>query len=124
MTSPRPVLKKVLIIEDEAEMCFLLELLLNEKETTVEHVKTIAAARQFLQTEIPSLILLDNRLPDGYGMEFLVFLKLNHPDIKIIMISGVDKEVEDAAMEMGADIFMNKPFTKEQLCANVRRLVN
>jgi len=52
MTSPRPVLKKVLIIEDEAEMCFLLELLLNEKETTVEHVKTIAAARQFLQTEM------------------------------------------------------------------------
>jgi two-component system OmpR family response regulator len=124
MTSPKQSLKKVLIIEDEAEMCFLLELLLNEKETMVEHVKSIAAAKEFLKNEKPSIILLDNRLPDGYGMEFLVYLKLNYPDIKIIMISGVDREAEDAAIANGADIFMNKPFTRGQLSANIRRLVN
>lgn len=124
MTSPKHALKKVLIIEDEAEMCFLLELLLNEKETSVEHVKSIAAAKEFLRNEKPSVILLDNRLPDGYGIEFLVYLKLNYPDIKIIMISGVDREAEDAAIENGADIFMNKPFTREQLKANIDRLVN
>jgi len=124
MTSPKQAMKKVLIIEDEAEMCFLLELLLNEKETSVEHVKSIAAAKEFLRNEKPSVILLDNRLPDGYGMEFLVYLKMNYPDIKIIMISGVDREAEDAAIENGADIFMNKPFTREQLKANIDSLVN
>ncbi|MBS1600279.1 MAG: response regulator [Bacteroidetes bacterium] len=108
-------MKKVLIIEDEAEMCFLLELLLNEKETRVEHVKSIAAAKEFLRHDQPSVILLDNRLPDGYGMEFLVYLKSNYPDIKIIMISGMDREAEDAAIENGADLFMNKPFTREHL---------
>jgi two-component system OmpR family response regulator len=124
MTIPKQSLRKVLIIEDEAEMCFLLELLLNEKETRVEHVKSIAAAKQFLRNELPSVILLDNRLPDGYGMEFLVYLKLNYPDIKIIMISGVDREAEDAAIANGADIFMNKPFTREQLSSNIKKLVN
>ena len=124
MTTPKQSLRKVLIIEDEAEMCFLLELLLNEKETRVEHVKSLAAAKQFLRNELPSVILLDNRLPDGYGMEFLVYLKLNYPDIKIIMISGVDREAEDAAIANGADIFMNKPFTREQLSSNIRKLVN
>ena len=124
MTAPKHDLKKVLIVEDEAEMCFLLELLLNEKETTVEHVKSIAAAKEFLMNEKPAIILLDNRLPDGYGMEFLVYLKRNYPDIKIIMISGVDREAEDAAIENGADLFMNKPFTRDQLRANIQRLVN
>jgi len=124
MTSPKQTSKTVLIVEDEAEMCFLLELLLNEKETRIEHVKSLKAAKEFLYNEIPALILLDNRLPDGYGMEFLTYLKLNYPDVKIIMISGIDREAEDAAIANGADIFMNKPFTRDQLRANIHSLVN
>lgn len=124
MSTTKQAQKKVLIIEDEAEMCFLLELLLNEKQTRVEHVKTIAAAKEFLRNETPSLVLLDNRLPDGLGMDFLVFLKHNYPSVKVIMISGVDREAEDAAIENGADLFLNKPFTRDELCENVRRLVN
>lgn len=124
MTLPKQDSKTVLIIEDEAEMCFLLELLLNEKETRIEHVKSLKAAKEFLYNEKPALILLDNRLPDGYGMEFLTYLKMNYPDIKIIMISGVDREAEDAAIANGADIFMNKPFTRDQLRANIHSLVN
>ena len=124
MTSPKQTSKTVLIVEDEAEMCFLLELLLNEKETRIEHVKSLKAAKEFLYNETPALILLDNRLPDGYGMEFLTYLKMNYPDVKIIMISGIDKEAEDAAIANGADIFMNKPFTRDQLRANIHSLVN
>ena len=53
-----------------------------------------------------------------------MYLKRNYPDIKIIMISGVDREAEDAAIENGADLFMNKPFTRDQLRANIKSLVN
>jgi len=116
--------KKLLIVEDEGEIALLLELLLNGRKTTIEHAKTIESAKQILLQDVPDLILLDNRLPDGYGIDFLGYLKQRYPDMKIIMISGVDKEVEDVALENGADVFLNKPFTRDQLCSCVERLVN
>jgi len=59
-------LKKVLIIEDEGDMCLLLNILLNGKDMELDHVKSIAAAKKYLEQEKPSVILLDNKLPDGF----------------------------------------------------------
>jgi two-component system, OmpR family, response regulator len=116
--------KKILLIEDEGEMCLLLNLLLDSKEMTVDHVNTLTKAKEFLQSQQPSLILLDNRLPDGFGIDFIAFLKRHYPDIKIIMISGVDLAVRDIALENGADHFLPKPFTKTQLHESIRHLLN
>ncbi len=116
--------KKILVIEDEGDMCLILDLLLNGKETEVDHVKTLSAAKEFLEKEQPSLILLDNRLPDGFGLELIGFIKQHYPAIKIVMISGIDFAAEDAALEMGADTFLAKPFTKAQLQDSIRNLLN
>ena len=116
--------KKILVIEDEGEMCLLLNLLLDGKGMTVDHVQTLTKAKEFLEKEQPSLILLDNRLPDGYGIDFIGFLKTNYPAIKIIMISGMDIAAEDLAMENGADHFLSKPFTKAQLHESIGQLLN
>ncbi|HMI63452.1 MAG TPA: response regulator [Puia sp.] len=117
-------MKKILIIEDEGDMCLLLNLLLNQNEMVVDHVKTLSGAKKFLETERPSLILLDNRLPDGLGIDFLTYLKKNFPEVKIIMISGVDISVSDVALEIGADTFLRKPFTKKQLQDSISNLLN
>ena len=117
-------MKKILIIEDEGDMCLLLNLLLNQNEMVVDHVHTLSGAKKFLETEQPSLILLDNRLPDGLGIDFLTYLKKNFPEVKIIMISGVDAAVSDVALEIGADTFLRKPFTKKQLHESVQNLLN
>jgi two-component system OmpR family response regulator len=124
MTATKIEPVKVLIIEDEGEMCLLLELLLNNKTTSLTHVKSLAAAKEFLQAEIPSIVLLDNRLPDGLGIDFLAFLKANYPTVKIIMITGADKAAKDIALENGADEFLNKPFTKVELSNSIQRLMN
>jgi DNA-binding response OmpR family regulator len=115
---------KILVIEDEGEMCLLLSLILDDQGMEVNHVKTLSAARQFLEKEVPSLILLDNRLPDGLGVDFISYIRNSLPDVKIIMISGVDPEAEDAALEIGADHFLAKPFTKRQLHESIRNLLN
>jgi two-component system, OmpR family, response regulator len=120
----KTAIRKILIIEDEGDMCLLLNLLLDGQDIEVNHVQCLSAAREYLRTEEPSLILLDNRLPDGFGIDFLSFLKINYPLIKIIMISGVDIEAEDAALEIGADTFLAKPFTKAQLDESISKLLN
>lgn len=116
--------KKVLIIEDEGDMCLLLNILLNGKEMELDHVKNLAAAEEYLQQQQPSVILLDNKLPDGFGVDFISFIKKNYPSLKIIMISGFDGSAKDVALENGADLFLEKPFTKDQLYQSIKSLLN
>jgi DNA-binding response OmpR family regulator len=117
-------LKKVLIVEDEGDMCLLLNILLTGKEMELDHVKNLSAAEKYLQNEQPSVIILDNKLPDGFGLDLIPFLKKKYPSIKIIMISGFDASAKDVALESGADVFLEKPFTKDQLYQSIRTLLN
>jgi two-component system OmpR family response regulator len=114
----------ILIVEDEKDMCTLLESLLATKNARIFHVRTLFEAQNFLKHDRPSLILLDNRLPDGYGVDFIPFAKENCPSVKILMLSGVDPAAEDFALESGADNFLAKPFTKKELCLSVDLLLN
>ena len=116
--------KKALIIEDEADMCLLLNIMLNGDEVELDHVKNLAGAKEYLEKEQPNVIILDNKLPDGYGIDFIGYLKDNYPAIKIIMISGFDASAEDVALENGANVFLQKPFTKDQLYKSVMGLLN
>jgi two-component system, OmpR family, response regulator len=86
---------KVLIIEDEGDMCLLLNILLNGRELELDHVKSLLAAEDYLKQENPKVILLDNKLPDGFGIDFISFIKKNYPGVKIIMISGYDGSAKD-----------------------------
>lgn len=115
---------KVLVVEDEGDIALLLELLLDSKKMVVDHARNLCDARDFLAKEQPELILLDNRLPDGLGIDFIGYVKLQYPQIKIIMISGVDPAAEDAALATGADKFLCKPFTKSQLHESIDLVLN
>jgi two-component system OmpR family response regulator len=124
ITNANIALHKVLIVEDEKDMSVLLEMLLASKNVKVTHAKNLFDAQMSLKHELPSLILLDNRLPDGYGVDFIQYIKSNYPAIKIIMISGVDPAAEDFALELGADTFLSKPFTKRELHLSIDHLLN
>jgi len=116
--------KNVLIVEDEGDMCLLLNILLTGKGIELDHVQSLAQAEAYLQQTAPSVMILDNKLPDGLGMDFIPQIKKTHPALKIIMISGFDKAAADVALENGADTYLSKPFSKEQLFAAVEKLVN
>lgn len=117
--------KKVLIIEDEGDVCLLLNIMLKGKNIDLEHVNSLAKATEYLEKETPSLIMLDNKLPDGLGMDFIQFIKKNYPGIKIVMISGFHPTLtKDLALTNGADIYLEKPFTKDQVFESVDKLLN
>jgi len=121
---PKPKLRKVLIVEDEADMCLLLNILLDGKEMEVDHVKSLAKAQEYLSETSPDVVLLDNKLPDGFGVDFVQFIKKNYPLVKVVMISGFDPSASDVALENGADKFLTKPFTRDQLLQSIRGVLN
>jgi two-component system, OmpR family, response regulator len=116
--------KKVLIIEDEGDMCLLLNILLNGEEMELDHVQNLTAAGEYLEKEQPNVIILDNKLPDGFGVDFISYIKKNYPAIRIIMISGFSASAKDVALENGADIFLEKPFTRDQLYQSIVSFMN
>ena len=116
--------KKVLLVEDEADMCLLLNIMLTGDEMEVDHVKTLGEAREYLDASKPAVVILDNRLPDGFGIDFITSIKQSHPETRVIMISGTDGAAKDVALENGADAFLVKPFTKVQLYETVKSQLN
>jgi len=115
---------KILIIEDEGEMCLVLNILLSNEDIELEHVKNLSAAEEYLSNELPSLIILDNKLPDGYGVDYIRQVKEKYPSVKIVMITGFDASAKDVAIENGADLFLEKPFTKQEILTAIKSLLN
>lgn len=117
--------KKVLIVEDEADFCLLLNIILKEDEVEIEHVKNLSDARDFLMKEQPAVILLDHKLPDGHGLDFVEFLRVNYPMVKIVMITGYKPATpRELAMSHNADIFLQKPFTRSEVYDAVQSLLD
>ena len=114
--------KKVLVVEDEGEIGLLLNMILNEKDFELDYVSNLLSADEYLQKEEPSVVILDNKLPDGFGVDFISYIKKKYPSIKIIMISGL-ASARDVAMENGADMFFEKPFSKDELNNSLNKLV-
>ena len=106
--------KKMLVVEDQGEMCLILELILSERKFELDYVNNLLDADEYLEKNKPSVIILDNKLPDGFGVDFITYVKKKYPKIKIIMISGFGT-ARDVALENGADYFLEKPFSLENV---------
>ncbi len=121
---PQEQKKNILIIEDEGDVCFLLNVILKEKDIDLEHVNTLSQAKVFLSEKVPSLVFLDNSLPDGRGTDFIEYIKSNYPSVKIIMITAYHSAAErERAIKHGADMFLEKPFTRNQVYTAVHELL-
>ena len=106
--------KKMLVVEDQGEMCLILDLILSERKFKPDYVSNLLDADEYLQKNKPSLIFLDNKLPDGYGVDFISYVKKKYPRIKIIMMTGFGT-ARDVALENGADFFLEKPFSLDNV---------
>ena len=106
--------KKMLVVEDQGETCLVLGLILSDRKFEIDYVNNLLDADEYLQRNKPSVIILDNKLPDGFGVDFISYLKKKYPKIKIIMISGFIT-VRDVALENGADAFLEKPFSMKNV---------
>jgi two-component system OmpR family response regulator len=115
----------ILIIEDEGDISLILNLMLKKENIEIEHVTTIAKAAAFLEQKQPDIIIMDNRLPDGLGMDYIQKIKADYAKIKIIMITGNTESADrEKALKNGADVFLQKPFTKEQIQASLETIVH
>ncbi|MDJ1472293.1 response regulator [Cytophagaceae bacterium DM2B3-1] len=99
--------KKVLIIEDEKEICLLLQKLLVNDSNAVECAFSLNEGIEKVSSLKPDVVLLDNNLPDGQGVDYINKFK-NGANRKVIMISAMHN-LREKAIEAGVDWFIEKP---------------
>jgi len=80
--------KKVLIIDDEVDFCFLLKTYLTKKNYKISLANTLYQGMQLLESEKPDIIFLDNNLPDGFGWDKIDFITHSHPEVQLNLISA------------------------------------
>jgi two-component system, OmpR family, response regulator len=103
---------KVLIVDDEADICFLFDRILRKRNLNAGFASNLAEAMESIESETPSLIFLDNCLPDGQGMDIIPYLKLHYPGTHIIMVTANDGLMDKKrAFQQGADDFLGKPLS-------------
>jgi two-component system response regulator AtoC len=106
----------VLIIEDDEVFSELLVMFMEDNNHLPQTAFTLDQARQILERGMPDIVLLDQELPDGFGIGLLeeIVENSNHPPV--IMITGVsDNKLIMQAMRVGAHDFIRKPLDEMTL---------
>ena len=112
-----------LIIDDEDDICFLLSNILRNNQLKVDFVQSLGAGKNCLKTNEPDILFLDNHLPDGRGLDFIEYVKREHADTKIVMVTAHDApEDKRKALAEGANIFISKPFSSLQIKEALKEL--
>ena len=112
---------RILIIEDDPMVAMIHKEYFKRKELSndLNHVSTLEEAKSFLEKSDADLIVLDNYLTDGQGIEYLPELK-GYP---IIMITAAnDIQTVEAALTNGVVDYLVKPFTYERFSQAVDKV--
>ena len=119
--------KKVLIVDDEANIVISLEFLMQQAGYQVEVARTGDEALTKVEQFCPDLVLLDVMLPGPNGFEILQQVRRN-PDwatMAIIMLTAKGRDVEvTKGLALGANAYITKPFSTRDLLAEVRRCLD
>ena len=112
-------MREIWIVDDDEEMSRAIGLMLKLLECEVATFFNVrSAAQNFAAGKKPDLIILDLNMPEITGIDMIEFLR-RRPDTKNLPIIMLSSEASDAmvdkAMELGADSYVMKPVTIDEL---------
>ena len=105
--------KKILIVDDEADIRFLLKRALLSNNYSVVEAGNLKQGLEIFNEAQPDIVILDVNLPDGSGIYYARKFK-NDKNI-VIFISADNDKLAEGFKELGANGFLKKPFVIDQL---------
>lgn len=115
---------RILITEDDASLAEALQFSLKQGGYAVDWVSNGAAADEALKDDVFGLLILDLGLPKMDGFEVLRRLRARNPGLPVLILSGREQPEEKVTgLDLGADDYLVKPFSLNELQARVRALL-
>lgn len=107
-------MKRVLIIDDEIDFCLLLKAYLTKLRYEVHYANSLAEGVEKARKINPSIIFLDNNLPDGLGWELAMHFLREYPNAQLNLISAYHPELPNVKVTPALRIW-EKPISLNEL---------
>lgn len=111
---------RVLIVDDEAPIRRLIQATLARANYATTEAANAREAIDALRTDRPDVVLLDLGLPDRDGLELVPLIKQQGGATLIVVSARDATEEKVAALDLGADDYLTKPFDTDELLARIR----
>jgi two-component system response regulator HydG len=117
-------MKKILVIDDDRDICLLLNRFLTRRGYEVIEMYTGKKALAWLDANQPKLVLCDYRLGDMDAMEMLTSIKNKYADLPVIIITGYsDMRTAVKVMKMGAYDYITKPLLPDEIIHTIQQAI-
>jgi len=117
-------MKKILVIDDDRDICLLLNRFLSRRGYEVIEMFTGKKALTWLDGSQPDLIMCDYRLGDMDAMEMLTNIKNRYPEMPVIIITGYsDMRTAVKVMKMGAYDYITKPLLPDEIIHTIQQAI-
>ena len=112
-----PVTRRVLVADDEEDICLYLKRYLERKKMKVTAVFDGQDAKTIISQEKFDFLLLDCSMPNVTGLELIQNARARNPEAKIILISAFPAVDDQVVQKLGGDLFIHKPIQLEEIDA-------
>ena len=117
-------MKKIVVVDDEADICFLLKRFLSKNDFVVETAQTGKEGLALIESVSPDLVMTDFRLGDITGTELLTAIKAKRPHLPVLVITGYsDIKVAVNVMKLGAYDYITKPLFPDEILVTVNKAI-
>jgi two-component system copper resistance phosphate regulon response regulator CusR len=114
---------KILIVEDEFKLAHFIFKGFKDLGHVVDLAYTTSEGKEFIARQDYDVLILDNMLPDGDGLDLVKFSKEKSPNNSILMLSALSSTKDKVnCLDNGADDYLTKPFEFEELYARAKAL--
>lgn len=118
-------MQKILVIDDDRDMCLLLKRFLSKHGFEVEEANTAKKAVEMLDATEYDLVLCDFRLDNTDGKTMLVKIKEKYPHMPVIIITGYsDIKIAVEVMKLGAYDYITKPLFPDEIILTIRKALD
>jgi DNA-binding response OmpR family regulator len=111
----------VIVDDDEGFVATLAAILRVEGYRVVAH-HTLDAALEYMASNRPDFLITDLRLGAQSGWTLVDFVRLNQPELPVVVVTGFVDEWQDVALRLGTPVFL-KPFDPEDLLSFLRHRI-
>lgn len=118
---------KILVVDDDPYILMSLEFLMKKEGFDVSVARNGTEALDTINKEIPTLVLLDIMMPDVDGYAICKHIKSTKKlkDIKVVFLSAKTKESDiQKGYDLGASLYVTKPFSTRELMKQVKELLH
>ena len=118
-------MKKILVIDDDRDICLLLNRFLSRRGYEVIEMYTGKKALVWLESNQPNLVMCDYRLGDMDAMEMLTSIKNKYAELPVIIITGYsDMRTAVKVMKMGAYDYITKPLLPDEIIHTIQQAID